>query len=112
MPSVDVNWLLVLYGVIASMIVGSIWYTPAVFGNMWMKELGKKKEDMKGAPTAYLIMALASAVLTYVMIHVASYTGADTISDGLATGFWTWLGFSASVGAGRSIFHGESFKLF
>lgn len=112
MTDVSVNWLAVLGGVVISMILGWLWYSPMAFGKMWMEELGKKKMELGDAKTGYLAMIIASAVLTYVMIHFASYAGATSASTGAMTGFWLWLGFVAATGVGRTLFRGDSFKLF
>jgi hypothetical protein len=34
----SVNWLAVLVAGISSFVVGGIWYSPGLFGNVWMKE--------------------------------------------------------------------------
>lgn len=112
MPTVDVNWLVVLAGVVISMVLGFVWYTPAVFGNRWMKELGKKQGEMGSATTGYLWMALSSAILTYVMIHFVSYSGAATAAEGAVAGFWLWLGFAATIGLSKVAFEGRSWTSF
>ncbi len=35
--SVEVNWLAVALATVSTMAVGSIWYTPKVFGNTWIR---------------------------------------------------------------------------
>ena len=64
MPEVDVNYLSVFLGLVISMVLGFIWYAPAVFGNAWMQELGKKKREPSSPNLGYLLMALSSALLT------------------------------------------------
>lgn len=39
--------LAVLAGGLVPFIVGSLWYSKALFGNVWMRELGKTEEDIK-----------------------------------------------------------------
>lgn len=34
---------------VAALVVGSIWYNPKVFGNIWMRESGMTEEKMKGS---------------------------------------------------------------
>ncbi|MFD2542928.1 DUF1761 domain-containing protein [Lacinutrix gracilariae] len=34
---------------VAALVVGSIWYNPKVFGNVWMRESGMTEEKMKGS---------------------------------------------------------------
>jgi hypothetical protein len=37
----SINWLAVIASVIASIIIGSIWYHPSVFYKPWLATLGK-----------------------------------------------------------------------
>lgn len=102
----------ILAAVVASMVLGFIWYTPQVFGAMWMKELGKKMDDIKSPGPGYLVMVIASALTAYVMRHFAVYAGADTWVLGLQVGLWAWIGFVATVGLSRMMFAEESPRLF
>jgi hypothetical protein len=108
MPEVDINYWIVLVGVVISMVLGFVWYSPGVFGKMWMEALGKK--EMKADNSVFLLMAVAAAVLTYIMIHFAAYAGVVDAASGLATGFWLWLGFVATVGIGKTVFGDKSLK--
>ena len=33
----DINYIAVILATLSSMLVGTVWYTPKVFGNYWMK---------------------------------------------------------------------------
>ena len=39
MITFNVNWLAIVAGMVANMVVGALWYGP-LFGKRWMKELG------------------------------------------------------------------------
>jgi len=114
MPQVDVNFWAVLVGGVTSMVIGYIWYHPAVFGKTWMKELGKSEADLKnmGTGASYLMMFVGALVLAYIMAHFASYAGAHDVSTGAMTGFWAWLGFAATTGLSKKLFQGSSWTLF
>ena len=36
----EINYWAVILATLSSMLVGSVWYTPKVFGNYWMKQSG------------------------------------------------------------------------
>lgn len=101
--SVDVNWLAILLAAVSSMVVGSIWYMPGVFGNEWMK-LTKSKMGKGASPAKmawmYGSVFIASLVTAYILAHVTflanRFFGNSFLSDALQTGFWLWLGFTAA----------------
>jgi len=87
------------------MVIGAIWYSPQVFGTQWMKLTGKKEKDFKeGGSSGYVVAGLGFLLINYVMAHFVQYAGSNTLATGVETGFWLWLGFSASVLAINSAF--------
>lgn len=114
--NVEVNYIGVLLATISSMVVGSIWYAKPVFGNMWIK-LAKvdEKQMEKGGWYPIVTAILASAVLAYVLAHVAflsnSYFQNSFLQDSLTTAFWAWLGFSAVRFITHDSFEGRRKKL-
>ncbi len=99
--SVEVNYLAVVLAALSTMVVGSIWYTPKVFGNTWMKLVGLKPADAKkGGIYPIAITLVVSFVSAYVLAYVAflsnSYFGNSFLQDSLTTAFWLWLGFTAA----------------
>ncbi len=119
-PAVPVNPLAILLCVIASVVIGSLWYGP-FFGKQWMKIVGiempktmtpkVKKMMMK----SYGIQIVGSIVMAFVMAHsmvfAMAYLGITGVSAGLQGGFWNWLGFVAPVLLGPVIWEGKPWKL-
>lgn len=99
---VSVNYLAVTLAAASSMVVGSIWYAQAVFGNTWGK-LAKVKMDktVKANDMIWLLGStfVASWMTAYVLAHTSylahQFFGNSFLSDALQTGFWLWLGFTA-----------------
>jgi hypothetical protein len=46
MPSVDINWLAIIAAVVVNMVVGFVWYSPAVFAKQWSKLTGRKMNGL------------------------------------------------------------------
>lgn len=90
---VPINYTTVLIAALASMVVGAIWYSPALFGKKWMSLIGLHEADKKGAGMAYLLSFIASLVMAYILAYFVFYTQAKSASDGVQLGFWVWLGF-------------------
>lgn len=101
--NVDVNYLGVVLAAVSSMVVGSIWYSQKVFGNIWAKlakvDMSKK---VKPGQMAWLLGStfVASLVTAYVLAHVTylsySYFGNEYLQTAVTTAFWIWLGFTAA----------------
>ena len=110
---VQVNYVAVLLAGLSSMIVGSIWYMPGVFGKSWAK-LSKAKMD--GSPAIYVATLVASLVTAYILAHVTylsnSFFKDSFLQDALTTAFWLWLGFTAARLLVHDLFEGRRKKLF
>jgi len=116
--NVEINYLAVLIAGLSSMLVGSIWYLPKVFGTKWAK-LAKVNLNKKMSASQMVILmssALgASLVTAYVLAHmtyVANYFfGNNYLQDALTTAVWLWLGFTALRVYVHDSFEGRPFKL-
>jgi hypothetical protein len=111
MNPVEINYLAVLLGAVANMVIGALWYSPLMFANQWLALIGKKKEDIKGAGPAYAKVAVSALLMSYVVAHFVDLVDAVTLSEGLQLGFWAWLGFVATTTFADVIFAGKPWKL-
>jgi hypothetical protein len=116
---VDINYWAVLLAGLSSMVVGSIWYLPAVFGKAWMKYTKVKmnrSESVGKMAWMYGSTFVASVVTAYVLAHMAfignKFMGDSFLSDSLQAGFWLWLGFTAARMYVHDVFEGRRKKLF
>ncbi|MDC7231715.1 MAG: DUF1761 domain-containing protein [Spirochaetales bacterium] len=89
-----VNWLGLAGGIIWSVVLGMIWYSPRVFFPMWQKAEGITDEDMKNAnPAKSMIFGLiANSFSVYVMGIVLNLTGVSSVLGGLAVSSLVSLG--------------------
>jgi len=113
----SVSLLAVLVAAIASMIIGSIWYSPLLFGDVWMKLAKLKFPKEKKAQQSMMLKAygmglLISLVTAYVLGHFILLTEATSAAEGAEIGFWIWLGFIATTQLGSVIWEQRSLKLF
>ena len=42
----QISILAIILAVVANMIIGALWYSPLLFANVWMKSLGKTREEL------------------------------------------------------------------
>lgn len=109
----DINIWAVLVSAVASMVIGSVWYGP-LFGPMFMEAMDMKKwtegerEAMKKQMMAtYLTQFIASIVMFYVLAKFIVDLDQMTVTGGLVTAFWAWLGFVVPVKLGDAIWGGK-----
>ena len=114
----NVNLLSVLAAGIATMILGFVWYSPALFAKPWMREMGydlndkaKLKEMQKSAGATYGIAFLAGLVSAFMLGKILSITPIDSALYGMKLGFGVWLGFVATVQLTGALFMKSSMKL-
>lgn len=115
--SVHVNYLAIIVAAVANMIVGSLWYSPALFGKEWMRLTGVKMGVGKSAQSAYIMAAVVSLIEAFVLARFITTDNASTylplsITEGLKVAAWVWLGFVATTSASGFIFEGKPMKLY
>lgn len=113
---VAVNWWGVILATLSTMVVGSIWYTPKVFGNKWMKLVGKSEKDLgKNGMWPMVVTLIVSFISAYVLAHVSflsnQYFHNSFMQDTLTTAFWLWLGFVAARMVTHDAFEGRPWQL-
>lgn len=102
----DINYWLVLLGVVISIIIGSVWFSPLMFGKLWMKINGvehKSKEELKAMQkemgSAYILQALLSAMHVLTMFMLIEIFYPFGFSWWYAVVF-IWVGFVIPIQAG------------
>jgi len=117
LPQVSINYLAVLVSAVASMIIGGLWYSPLLFGKLWIKLSNvtpKQIEEAKkkGMTKAYILMFISSLVMAYIIAHFVDYVQAVDMITALQLTFWIWLGFIVTVLLSSVLWEGKPVKLF
>ena len=87
----DIHWLAVLAAFVANFALGAAWYSPALFANAWMQDVGLNEESLKNANMA---RTFGGAIVLEIIaiIALAAFIGRDaTWIEGLHTGLWVGL---------------------
>jgi len=112
-----VNYLAVLVASVVGFVIGMLWYSPLLFGKMWVKLMGFSNKDMKkakekGMGKTMLVMFVSILVMSYVLSY---FLGALNVSDaigGAFVGFMAWIGFLATSMLGNVLWGGKPFSLY
>ena len=119
MHFLGVNLWAVLVCAVATMVVGFVWYSPALFANPWMKLMGMDPNDkakiaemQKSAGPSYAMSMVASILTAFVLGKIISVAGVATAVDGLKIGMVVWLGFVTTVQFTNALFSRQRNKLY
>lgn len=107
---VPVNYLAIIVCAISNMIIGTIWYGP-LFGKAWMKMTGVQMGGKNPTPS-YIMGFVGALIAAYVLAHFvwlsAKGFGIElSMSSGVMTAFWGWLGFVVPATVGSTIWEGK-----
>ena len=108
----EINIWAVLVATLSTMVVGTIWYTPKVFGNYWMRVA---KVDVSGdsrdAIKPILITVVVSLISAWVLAGGAAiaqdFYGGNFLVNTLITAVILWAGFTASRFITHDAFEGR-----
>ncbi len=97
MEATHVNIWAVIVCTIINVVLGMIWYSPKVLGTIWAKENGFDLSQLKPSLLHYVGGIIVAFILCFVlnmMIHTFGIVG---MGNGIALGFFLWLGFIATT---------------
>jgi hypothetical protein len=108
----EINYWAVLLAMLSSMVVGSIWYTPKVFGTRWAK-LANVDMNRPGASAVVPIVVtlIVSFITAWVLAGASSiawhFYGGSYLWAALATSVILWAGFTAARFITHDAFEGR-----
>jgi hypothetical protein len=112
----EINYWAVILATLSSMVIGSIWYTPKVFGDRWMRLA-------QVTPSGRASDAVVPIVVTLVVSFVTAWVLAGSTSiawhfysggylwNALVTSVVLWAGFTAARFITHDAFEGRSTSL-
>lgn len=112
METAAINYWAIIVSALSTFLIGGLWYSPALFGKMWMIENGFTEEDMKKGNMAK-IFGLAFVLALVAAINLAMFLGPDvTTGMGAFYGFLAGFGWVAMFVGTHYLFERKSFRLF
>lgn len=106
------NWIAISASTLLSFIVGSLWYSPILFGKLWQKEAGISDNKLKTGNMG-IIFGGAFILIFISMFNLAMFLGPKAdLSFGMMAGFLTGFGWVATSIGVLYLFERRSLKLF
>ena len=103
----EVNYVLVAVATVVQFVLGALWYSPVLFGKIWMEimectnippeELKKMQKEM--APF-YVLQLVLTLLTTLAFANLVPYVTAFSIYH---LAFWIWVGFIAPIQIGSVV---------
>lgn len=112
MIQTNVNLIAVLIAAALYMIVGMLWYSQAVFGNIWMTLIGKTSEELKNNSKGYIVSTFSAIIASFVLACIIKSVNANNFLLGIQVGVFVSLGFVATSALTNYTFAGKSLKLY
>jgi len=113
-----VNLWAVLGAALATMVIGFLWYSPALFGRPWMLAMGYDPEDkakiaemQKTAGPKYGIAFLASLLSAFMLGKITFHLAVSTFYYGIKVGFGVWIAFVMTVQLTDKLFSNRGYQL-
>jgi hypothetical protein len=107
MESVDLNWAAIVVAALVPMVLGALWYSPALFAEPWLRAVGRTKEELTGAWLGYVFSAVAALLMSYTLARIVRWAEVDDLWNGALVGLLVWLGLVATVLAATTYFGGR-----
>jgi hypothetical protein len=94
----EINWIAVIVATLSTMVVGTVWYLPRVFGNWWMKTA--RVDTTGNAVPAIVITVIVSFISAWVLAGAAAiaqeFYGGNFLLNTVITAVILWAGFTAA----------------
>jgi hypothetical protein len=110
--AIVINWLAVIIVAVIYCFIIFFWYHPSIFGNMWLKLVGKEGVDKSKIIIETIIMVCTSFVSVLILEILMDLTGMNDIVSVLLLSLLVWIGFIAMVAVNQNIFNDRGVKLF
>lgn len=108
MEFAGINYIAVLVAALAGFAFGAVWYM--TLSKQWMAAVGMTEEP-KQDPVIYAITAVCQLVMAYMMAGVMGHVGQISVSGGIITAIFIWIGFVLTTQIVNHRFQGQKWSL-
>lgn len=112
----DINMWAVVVATLSTMVVGSVWYAPPVFGTWWMRVArvdadAARERGIRPILVTVVVSFVTSWVLAGAVVIAHAFYDGGFLTDALATGAFLWAGLTAARIVTHDAFEGRPARL-
>jgi len=111
----SINYIAVILATLSSMVVGFVWYTPRVFGKLWMRLSGVTPGNGQSAVRPIIITIVVSFITAWVLAGAVDisfhFYGGSFLLNALFTALILWAGFTATRFITHDVFDKRPWQL-
>ena len=107
------SWLAFVVALIATQVLGFLWYSNMLFARPWMKAVGKTEKQLRAEsnPNVYIYSVVGAAVMLLVLVNVLRWAGITETAPAIGVALLVWLGFVATSSAMNTAFENRGWPL-
>ena len=107
------NWVAIIAAAVVSMVLGSLWFSPVLFGARWMAmRPDKAPPSGTASPMLYVITAIGAVVTAITLDWIISLAHATALAGGAIIGLYAGLGLVAPAILSDNLFNERPFRLY
>ena len=110
----EINYLAVVACTLLAMVLGSLWYSPLLFGRIWMRlnkmnpaDMGSNKQMQREMAAIYGLQIIFAFLQAYILAH---FVEGWNDASGMEVAIWVWLGFVIPILAGSVMWTMEKWQ--
>ncbi|MCA1592396.1 MAG: DUF1761 domain-containing protein [Acidobacteria bacterium] len=112
-----IKYTAVVVAALGYWVLGALWYSPLLFASRFIELMRWTPEQLAavqaaGAGKEIAVALLNSLLIAYVLAHFVRYVGAESVPEGMKTGFWLWLGFVLTTNLDAVLFESRPLGLY
>ena len=108
----EVNYLAIVAAAVAAFVLGGLWYSPALFGKAWQREVGLSDEELKRGNMARIFGTALVLSLIASFVFALFLGPRPSMPLGIGAGFAAGLCWVASSFGMNYLFARRSMRLF
>jgi hypothetical protein len=110
--AININYLAVLAAAISAFVIGGMWYSPILFGGVWMRETGLSDAMLKKRSMG-LVFGTSFVLSLIIAVNLAAFlSGPPDLQWGATAGALAGIGWVATAIGITYLFEAKSMKLF
>ncbi len=110
----EVNYLAILLCGVIAMFLGTFWYSPFLFGKIWLESMDKSEEDLKKdfkPVKTYGLTFVSHLVMAFGLAQIMTFMDAYSVPEGIRVAFLCWVGFTVAPMLVNTLYEGKKIKL-